>query len=47
MSNGACGLRQFGFIIRLRQIGYSLLKLAALLEGVDNFVGHGEYYSTS
>jgi hypothetical protein len=24
-----------------------LLKLAALLEGVDNFVGHGEYYSTS
>ena len=41
MSNGACGLRQFGFIIGLRQIGHGLLKLTALLEGVDNFVGHG------
>jgi hypothetical protein len=41
MRDGARGLRQFGFIIRLRQIGNGLLKLTALLEGVDNFVGHG------
>jgi len=31
---------------RLRQIGNGLLKLATLLEGVDNFVDYGEYYST-
>jgi len=31
----------------LRQIGNGLLKLATLLEGVDNFVDHGGYYSTT